>query len=62
VDVVFRRAVAAGAEATMLVADTFWGDRFSQLRDRFGHSWSVATHTEDLSAEKIEQRAKHAFA
>lgn len=62
VDAVFGRAVAAGAEATMPVADTFWGDRFGQLTDPFGHSWSVATHTEDLSAEEIEERAKHAFA
>ena len=61
VDAVFERAVAAGAVATMLVADTFWGDRFGQLRDPFGHAWSVATHTEDLSAEEIEERAKHAF-
>ena len=36
----------------------------SQLKqaDLFGHSWFVATHTEDLSAEEIEERARHAFA
>jgi len=37
------RAVAAGAEVTMPVADAFWGDRYGHLRDPFGHSWSVGS-------------------
>jgi len=39
----FARAVAAGAEATMPVADMFWGDRYGQLRDPFGHRWSIGS-------------------
>jgi uncharacterized glyoxalase superfamily protein PhnB len=31
-------AVAAGAKVTMLLADTFWGDRYAQLEDPFGPS------------------------
>ncbi len=62
VDAFFNRAVEAGAEATMPVSDTFWGDRYGQLRDPFGHSWSVATRTEDLTADQVKERAKHAFA
>jgi uncharacterized glyoxalase superfamily protein PhnB len=62
VDAVFDRAVRAGATPTMSVCDAFWGDRYGQLRDPFGHQWSVATHTEDLSAAEIAQRARHAFA
>jgi PhnB protein len=27
------------------------------LQDPFGHSWSFATHVEDLSPEEIEERA-----
>ena len=27
----------------MPVADMFWGDRYGQLEDPFGHRWSVAT-------------------
>ena len=61
VDTVYDRAIAAGAEPVMPVADAFWGDRFGQLRDPFGHNWSVATHVRDLSSEEIEERAKHAF-
>ncbi len=37
----FERAAAAGAEVVMPVADQFWGDRYGQLRDPFGHSWSI---------------------
>lgn len=36
-----ERAIKAGAEVIMPVADQFWGDRYGQLRDPFGHKWSV---------------------
>ncbi len=35
------RAVNAGAEVKMPLADQFWGDRYGQLKDPFGHSWSI---------------------
>ncbi|TCQ11220.1 MULTISPECIES: VOC family protein [Sphingomonas] len=38
-----HRAVAAGAAVTMAVADQFWGDRYGQVRDPFGHSWSIGS-------------------
>lgn len=37
----FDQAVAAGAMPTMPLADQFWGDRYGQVRDPFGHSWSI---------------------
>jgi uncharacterized glyoxalase superfamily protein PhnB len=49
VDAFTARAVAAGAKVTMPVADMFWGDRYGQLEDPFGHRWSVATHIRDVS-------------
>jgi uncharacterized glyoxalase superfamily protein PhnB len=52
--------VAAGATLTMPVADMFWGDRYGQLRDPFGHHWSVATHQRDLSPDQIRQAAAQA--
>jgi PhnB protein len=55
VDAVVAQAVAAGAKVTMPVADMFWGDRYGQLQDPFGHSWSVATHTRDLSPQEIRE-------
>ena len=49
------RAVAAGAKITMPIADMFWGDRYGQLEDPFGHRWSVATHVRDMSPEEMQQ-------
>jgi uncharacterized glyoxalase superfamily protein PhnB len=61
VDAAFNRAVAAGAQVTMPVSDMFWGDRYGVLTDPFGHSWSLATHKEDLTPEEIGKRAQAAF-
>lgn len=55
VDASLAQAVAAGAKLTMPAADMFWGDRYGQLEDPFGHKWSVATHTRDLTPEEIKE-------
>ena len=61
-DAVFNQAVAAGAQVKMPLQDMFWGDRYGQLTDPFGHRWSVATHKEDLTPEEMGKRAQAAFA
>jgi PhnB protein len=40
-DAWWKRAVDAGATVTMELADQFWGDRYGQLKDPFGHRWSI---------------------
>jgi uncharacterized glyoxalase superfamily protein PhnB len=62
VDRLFDRAVKAGAKPTMPVADQFWGDRYGQVVDPFGQSWSLATRVEQLTPEEVEARAKAFFA
>ena len=62
VDAVVQKAVDAGATTTMEVADQFWGDRFGSVKDPFGHSWSIATHVEDVPPEEMAERAKEAMA
>jgi PhnB protein len=62
VDSSFKRAVDAGAKADMPPADMFWGDRFGKLSDPFGHSWSLATHIEEVSPQEMEKRGKAATA
>ena len=37
----WARAMVLGAVPVMPLADQFWGDRYGQLRDPFGHSWSI---------------------
>jgi PhnB protein len=61
VDATFARAVKAGAKVKMPVMDMFWGDRYGQVVDPFGHSWSIATHKEDVSPEDMAIRGKAAM-
>lgn len=42
-DTWFARAVEAGATVAMPVGDGFWGDRYGQVRDPFGHTWSIGS-------------------
>jgi PhnB protein len=57
VDKLVDQAVAAGAKLLRPVADQFYGDRLGVLEDPFGHSWSFATHIEDVSPEEMNKRA-----
>jgi uncharacterized glyoxalase superfamily protein PhnB len=49
-----ERAVAAGATLKMPVDEAFWGDRYGQVEDPFGHRWSLATHVRDMTPEEIK--------
>ena len=61
VDAFCDRAAKAGATVLRAVADQFYGDRSGQLRDPFGHVWSIATHKEDVSPEEMKKRAQALF-
>ena len=61
-DAAVQKAVDAGAEVTMPLENMFWGDRFGQIKDPFGHSWQIATHVEDVPPEEMAERAKAAMA
>lgn len=60
-DSFFAQAVKAGAKVNMPLADMFWGDRYGQLLDPFGHLWSVATHQVDLTKEELTKAAEAFF-
>jgi PhnB protein len=62
VDSVFQKAVSAGGKVDTQVQDMFWGDRYGKLTDPFGHSWSIATHKEDVAPEEMKKRAQEAMA
>jgi PhnB protein len=61
VDGAWAKAVAAGATITMPLADQFWGDRYGQLKDPFGHKWSMAQTKVELTASELEEAAKKSF-
>ena len=37
----YDRAIAAGATSVMAPENMFWGDRYAQVKDPFGHLWSI---------------------
>ena len=61
-DALFDRAVQAGCKIQMPMSDCFWGDRYGQVEDPFGHRWSIATHQHDLTPEQVAAKAKEFFA
>ena len=42
-DASLKRAADAGATLSMPAQDMFWGDRYGQVTDPYGHVWSFAT-------------------
>jgi PhnB protein len=58
VDSAFERAIKAGATVAMPVSDMFWGDRYGQITDPFGHRWSLATHKSNPSKQEMIDGAK----
>jgi PhnB protein len=62
VDAAFERAVKAGCTVRMPLMDMFWGDRFGQVIDPFGHTWSLATHIEDVRPSQMRKRQEEFFA
>jgi uncharacterized glyoxalase superfamily protein PhnB len=62
IDTLFNQAVSAGATVKMPLANQFWGDRYGQIVDPFGHSWALGAHIEDVAPEELERRANAMFA
>ncbi len=62
IDKLFDQAVKAGATVTMPLSNQFWGDRYGQLKDPFGHMWALGQHIEDVAPDEMARRAEEAFA
>ena len=60
-DSVFQRAVAAGAEIRQPLQDAFWGERYGQITDPFGHRWGIAQHLREVPQEDLERAVAEAF-
>ena len=61
VDKLWSQALEAGARVLMPLDNQFWGDRYGQIIDPFGHHWSLAQHIK-MSAKEIEEKKKIAMA
>ena len=60
-EALWKRALDAGAEVFHPLADVFWGDRYGQIIDPFGHRWGIAQHIRDVSPEEVAREAAKAF-
>jgi uncharacterized glyoxalase superfamily protein PhnB len=60
VDALWKRAVKAGATISMQLEDMFWGERYGQLKDPFGHAWSVSMLI-PMSRKEMEQKRQEAM-
>lgn len=58
VDRVAEAFLAHGGREVRALADQFYGDRGGKFSDPFGHIWWISTHTEDLTPEQLQERAK----
>lgn len=61
-DGVFQRATERGAEVLMPVQDMFWGARYGQFRDPFGHVWGVNQQLKDQTDAETKAAAEEFFA
>lgn len=60
-DALWERALANGATVFHPIADTFWGERFGQVIDPFGHRWGFAQHLRDVPHAEVVQAAGEMF-
>ncbi len=57
-DAVYKKALEAGAESVMEVADQFYGDRHGGVRDPAGNLWWISTRVEDVPDDEMKRRAE----
>ena len=60
VDEMWSLAVSAGATIVMPLENQFWGERYGQLVDPFGHHWSLSQRIK-MSTREIEEKKKAAM-
>ncbi len=58
VDATYKKALAAGARSQREPANQFYGDRVATVTDRWGNTWSIGTHVEDVPPDEMERRMK----
>ena len=60
-DGVFERAIARGAKVVMPLQDMFWGARYGQFFDPWGHNWGINQQLKEQTEEETENAAREFF-
>lgn len=58
VDAVFQKALKAQATNVREPKTEFYGDRSGAVKDKWGNTWWIATHVEDVDQEELERRTE----
>lgn len=61
VDKLWAQALSAGGTVTMPLDNQFWGERYGQLSDTFGHRWSMSQRIK-MSRKEMEEKQRAAMA
>jgi PhnB protein len=61
-DGVFQRATQRGAQVLMPLQDMFWGARYGQFRDPFGHVWGINQQLRAQTEAETNAAAEEFFA
>ena len=56
-DAIVELAVARGATVIMPVQDMFWGARYGQFIDPFGHNWGINQQLQEQTPEETDKAA-----
>lgn len=56
-DVVFSKALDAGASVVTEMTEMFWGDRVGRVRDPLGNIWWIQQRVDELDPQEMERRA-----
>ncbi len=60
-DAMVAQMSSNGATVSMEPTDMFWGERFSRVRDPFGHEWGITTHLRDMTPTEIQAAVAKQF-
>lgn len=58
VDLVYEKALAAGARSLLVPADQFYRDRCAGVQDPAGNTWWIASRIEDLTSAEVGERIR----
>jgi PhnB protein len=60
-DAVWQRALDRGVAVRQPLHDAFWGERYGQITDPFGHRWGIAQRVRDVPREELVRAVAEAF-
>lgn len=61
VDKLWQQAIDAGAKVSMPLDNQFWGERYGQVQDPFGHQWSLSQRIK-MSPKEMKEKEQQAMA